>query len=827
MMVSDDFKPRILYVDDEEENLLVFKASFRKNYHVLTATNSDQGKILLSETPVDIVISDQRMPGTTGVEFLNSLPDEPENLRMILTGYSDMEAIVDALNSGKIYKYITKPWEKTVIQKIIEDALKHLQEVKNSKKDAAHIREEKKVIAQIIQSSEQSEIPDTSQIEMLKYRNELEALKLQIHDSDKNVRLLSEIGQDIISNRSVDAILESTYENVNSLMDANSFGIGIFNHEKRLIEFSGWIEKGEKLPYHFVSMEETERPAVRCFLNREEVIDNDFQMGAMAGEATKSLVYLPLFAKDEIIGVITTQSFTKNAYNNTHVNILRNIAIYVATAIENAQAYSLIEIQKAEIEQKNTELELKVQKRTEELRQMNEEVLKQKDELEVTYRNVKLLSEIGQQITSTLSLDKIIETVYENVNQLMDAAVFFISVYNHESNTINISGAIEKGERLPSFSWTLDEDENRLAVWCFKNMKEVIINDWQSEYNKYIKNIPKPVAGQDAESIIYLPLISNDKAIGTISVQSFKKYSYNNYHIDILRSLATYATIAIENSKTYGKMTRAFEDLKTAQMKLVESEKMASLGVLTAGVAHEINNPVNFISAGIDTLINSYADIKSLLELYLQTDPGKPDTALWNEIKKRCDELEPVEALPEVEQLLASIKTGATRTAEIVKGLRNFTRLDENDLKKASIHEGIESTLVILNNRIKNRIRIEKNYGDIPDILCFPGQLNQVFMNLLHNASDAIEGEGSIKIKTWKENGSIHLSFKDSGKGMPEEIRTRIFEPFYTTKPVGKGTGLGLSIAYGIIEKHKGTITVNSTPGKGTEFIIKIPITNG
>ncbi|MFA6260596.1 MAG: GAF domain-containing protein [Bacteroidia bacterium] len=824
-MVSDDFKPRILYVDDEEENLLVFKASFRKNYHVITATNSDQGRILLEESPVDIVISDQRMPGTSGVEFLNSLPDNPENLRMILTGYSDMEAIVDALNTGKVYKYITKPWDKPGLQKVLDDALNHLNQIRKQKSEAEYIREEKKVIETLIQSGESKIENGSNQLEFIRYKNELELMKQQIDESDKNVRLLSEIGQEIISNRTVDAIVESTYENVNSLMDANSFGVGIYNDDKQLIEFNGWIEKGEKLPYHTVALTEINRPAIKSFKNREEIIINDFQMDAMAGEAPKSILYLPLITNEQVIGVISTQSFSKNAYSTYHLNILRNIAIYVATAIENAKAYSLIEEQKAEIEQKNIELENKVQKRTEELRQMNEEVLKQKDELEVTYRNVKLLSEIGQQITSTLSLDKIIETVYENVNALMDATVFSIGVFNPEKNAIEINGAIEKGEKLPFFIWKL-EDETRPAIWCFKNQKEVIINDFQQEYNKYIKSVAKPVAGQDAESIIYLPLISNDKAIGTISVQSFKKHSYNHYHIDILRSLATYATIAIENSNTYGKMTKAFEDLKTAQMKLVESEKMASLGVLTAGVAHEINNPVNFISAGIETLINSYAEIKTLLELYLQTDPEKINPVLWDEIKKRCDELEPEESLPEVEQLLASIKTGATRTAEIVKGLRNFTRLDENDLKKANVHEGIDNTLVILNNRIKNRISIVKTYADIPEIHCYPGQLNQVFMNLLHNASDAIEGEGTIHIVTTNENGNIKISIRDSGKGMTEEIRSRIFEPFYTTKAVGKGTGLGLSIAYGIIEKHKGMIEVNSAVGKGTEFIITLPVTN-
>jgi signal transduction histidine kinase len=259
-------------------------------------------------------------------------------------------------------------------------------------------------------------------------------------------------------------------------------------------------------------------------------------------------------------------------------------------------------------------------------------------------------------------------------------------------------------------------------------------------------------------------------------------------------------------------------------MKLVEAEKMASLGVLTAGVAHEINNPVNFVSAGIESLISSYSDIKGILNLYFQLDPTKDDPELWNEIIQYKKALENDEVLPEVEQLLKSIKTGAKRTAEIVKGLRNFTRLDENDMKRANLEEGIDNTLVILNNQLKNRIDVVRNYSGIPDINCFPGQLNQVFMNLIHNASQAIEGKGTITIATSVKNNQVHISISDSGTGMPEEVRAHIFEPFFTTKDVGKGTGLGLSIAYGIIEKHHGTIEVESEIDQGTTFHIALPI---
>jgi signal transduction histidine kinase len=175
-----------------------------------------------------------------------------------------------------------------------------------------------------------------------------------------------------------------------------------------------------------------------------------------------------------------------------------------------------------------------------------------------------------------------------------------------------------------------------------------------------------------------------------------------------------------------------------------------------------------------------------------------------------------------MDDLFNSIKNGASRTTEIVRGLRNFTRLDEDSLKKANIEEGIESTLVILRSNL-GKIKLVKEYGKVPDINCFPGQLNQVFMNIISNAIQAMNDEGGILIKTTHANKKIQVIIQDSGNGMSEDVRSRIFEPFFTTKDVGKGTGLGLSISYGIIQRHNGTIEVQSEPGQGTTFIISLP----
>jgi signal transduction histidine kinase len=192
-----------------------------------------------------------------------------------------------------------------------------------------------------------------------------------------------------------------------------------------------------------------------------------------------------------------------------------------------------------------------------------------------------------------------------------------------------------------------------------------------------------------------------------------------------------------------------------------------------------------------------------------------------NELK---DELDYNFLLEEIKQLLEGITEGAERTAEIVRGLRNFSRLDEDVLKLANVNQGIESTLLLLRSELKDRIEIVKDMPDMPDIMCYPGKLNGVYMNILTNAMQAINGPGKIFITTRHHGDHVKISIRDTGPGMPEEVQKRIFEPFFTTKDVGFGTGLGLSITYGAIEQHKGKITVKSKMGEGTEFVIVLPL---
>ncbi|MFA6944858.1 MAG: ATP-binding protein, partial [Pedobacter sp.] len=286
-----------------------------------------------------------------------------------------------------------------------------------------------------------------------------------------------------------------------------------------------------------------------------------------------------------------------------------------------------------------------------------------------------------------------------------------------------------------------------------------------------------------------------------------------------------------ELSQANTELSQTLIDLKEAEGQLVEAEKMASLGQLTAGIAHEINNPINFVTSNI-TPLNRDVDI--LIDLIQEMEIiGLSDLSAEEKKKKieeQKEELDYDYLKLEISQLLKGIHEGASRTSEIVKGLRVFSRLDEDDLKKADMNNGLDSTLIIVNNLLSNKIKLEKVYSDIPLIDCYPGKLNQVFLNIISNAIYAInkkfgdEQGGILKISTSSNEKSVFIKIEDNGIGMDEVTKKKIFEPFFTTKDVGEGTGLGMSIAYNTIRRHQGEIQVNSTPGLGTEFILELPI---
>ncbi len=492
-----------------------------------------------------------------------------------------------------------------------------------------------------------------------------------------------------------------------------------------------------------------------------------------------------------------------------------------------------IRLKNVQVIEKNTELLIQ----TEELQKTHAEVLTQRDTLKKSYENIALLSEIGKRITASLEIDGILEAVYYETNKIMDTSVFLIGLYEPEQEAI-LTHVFEEKKRLPNFHFHLTET-SRLATWCFVNQKEIFMNDCPNEWEKYA-GVPQPAAkmGKNPVSLLYLPLVQNEKRIGILSVQSFVKNAYSQTDLGFLRNIAVYITIALENSAAYRELQSTLNHLKQTQSQLVQAEKMAGIGTLTAGIAHEINNPINFVKNHIGNIEANLADILAVVKLYESITPETVEAKLL-EIKALKKSREFDIAIEEMDILIQGIREGANRTAEIVKGLRTFTRLDDQVMKAVNLHENLDATLMLLKNQYKDRIQVIKNYGEMPLIDCFIGKINQIFMNLLSNAMQAIEEEGTITITTELLNlegfenlqglgkdlqGVVQVKIRDSGTGIPVEIRDRIFEPFFTTKDVGLGTGLGLSISLGIARNHGGDLTFTSEIGQGTEFVLTLPI---
>ena len=280
-----------------------------------------------------------------------------------------------------------------------------------------------------------------------------------------------------------------------------------------------------------------------------------------------------------------------------------------------------------------------------------------------------------------------------------------------------------------------------------------------------------------------------------------------------------------ELEKAHAEVQAINKRLKDTQQQLLQSEKMASIGQLAAGVAHEINNPIGYVHSNLGSLEGYVNDIFRMIEVYAGVERSHPgEAAIFAEAKALREKLDIDFLKDDVHALLAETREGIGRVKKIVQDLKDFSRTGaEDEWQWADLHKGIDSTLNIVNNEIKYKAKVVKEYGTLPEIECLPSQLNQVFMNLLVNASHAIEGQGTITVRTGADEHSLWVTVSDTGSGIAPENLKRIFEPFFTTKPVGKGTGLGLSLSYGILQKHGGRLEVESELSRGTTFRVILP----
>ena len=389
------------------------------------------------------------------------------------------------------------------------------------------------------------------------------------------------------------------------------------------------------------------------------------------------------------------------------------------------------------------------------------------------------------------------------------------TAYGIQSAPTNGSYIDELGRNIVAAEEQLDDDTERGALRHLLNTVDALrsasdqlqvlterfdtlatgpaLYDLRSIYENYFHNLQTTARNYRQTLAVYAVALL--LAFGVIAIRLRSSFSA----LDSLNSELQDSNVNLEKivDKRTHALSKALEDLKMQQGQLIQSEKMASLGQMVAGVAHEINTPLGYASSNVEIVRES-----------MQSMDGTVDA----------------ESLAEFDMLLADTEYGLTQIAELVMSLKDFSRVDRSQSQLFDLNEGIETALKICNSQLKDGVKVTRMFAELPQISCAPSQLNQVFLNLITNAAQAMDGNGQICIRSSFDDGFVEVAISDTGSGMDEDTRAHIFEPFFTTKPVGKGTGLGLSIVFRIIEDHGGTIRVESELGKGTEFFIRLPV---
>ncbi|MEH2211863.1 GAF domain-containing protein [Nostoc sp.] len=558
----------------------------------------------------------------------------------------------------------------------------------------------------------------------------------------------------------------------------------------------------------------------------QPVTERVLVQGKQAGKYARNEVFVPISQGEKLWGLLVAYQNSQPRYwQDEEINLLAQVGVQLGVALQQAESLKQMQVQAQKLA-KAAERERKAAQRE------------------------KALAATVEKIRQSLDIDTIFATSTEEVRRLLE--VERVTIYRFRADWSGEFVAESLAQSLTPVKEIVAAMSTTGYAYASNYLQETQDGDFANNKTLVIKDIYSTdysipyialIELMEARAYIIVPIFQGDNLWGLLAAyQNIKPRDWQEDEIDLLMQIGTQLGVGLQQAELLEQtqvqkeeITQTLKELQHTQSQLIQSEKMAGLGQLVAGIAHEINNPISFIYGNMTYVKEHTENLFKLLRLYQKQYPKTTE-----EIKNQVTALDLDFINDDLPKILASMKMGAERISQLVLSLRIFSRLDETGIKPVDIHEGINSTLLILQHRLQSQtnsfaIEVVKQYGELPPVVCYADQMNQVFMNILNNAIDALENSAisgkridnpkiCIRTEVIEEN-TILIWIADNGCGIPEIVRSRIFEPFFTTKQPGQGTGLGLSISYQIIvEKHGGNIKCVSEPGNGCEFWIEIPM---
>jgi signal transduction histidine kinase len=646
-----------------------------------------------------------------------------------------------------------------------------------------------------------------------------------------DLEVIGRIGREFTACLDMQAVFHSLALNVHQLLKTNTFFVLLMNSNTQKLDMVFGMENGATLAPFSLALDDPLAMSSRCARTRLEVVRHmrPGEPRYLAGSCPNlSNLYSPLIVGERLLGVMSVQTMEANAYSEREQSIFRTLCSYLTIALDNAAA----------------------------LEAQHEAEAQRAATLEQANATLEQLGAIGREITGNLEQAAVLSSLDRHVSALLDTHSYRIYRLRSGGSKLALVLGVDNGQRLPRNDELIDIDP--AAALCIAEQQEVL-------------------DAQAGTSAIYAPLMAGELVLGVMSIHTPRAHAYGERDVAIFRTLCAYGAIALANSDTLA-------TLRKAQAMIIQQEKMASLGQLVANVAHEINTPIGAIKASghniaealqqtlanlprlfqlldlpaqqlfIDMLQHTRAtgellntreeraltrDVTSVLET-AGIEDARRKAALLVELRAHAHAsqyllllahphsdfvLDTAASMASIVSSASNINTAVERVAKIVFALKTYSRVDSSgELREIDLGQSLDTVLTIYQNQTKQGIEVVRNYQAIGMLRCLPDELSQVWTNLIYNAIQAMQNQGTLSIDIGRVGNEAVVSIRDTGCGIPPEIRDRIFDAFFTTKPAGEGSGLGLDIVRKIVDKHHGRITVESEPGHGTMFAVHLPM---